>query len=62
MANVTVRPYRGEWVAMNGDQLMNHGINARMVRDEARRQGFERPLLVRIPDTLDRSSAGFFTG
>jgi predicted DNA-binding antitoxin AbrB/MazE fold protein len=51
--------YQGEWVALNGDQLMSHGTNARMVRDESRRQGVERPLLVRIPDELDRPSAGW---
>ena len=51
--------YLGEWVALNGDQLMSHGTNARVVRDESRRQGVERPLLVRIPDELDRPSAGW---
>ena len=50
--------YRGEWVALNGDQLMSHRTNAQVVRDESRRQGVERPLLVRIPEELDRPSAG----
>ena len=49
----------GEWVALDGNQLVSHGSTARTVRDESRRKGIQRPLLVRIPDEADRPSAGW---
>jgi len=51
--------YRGEWVALHGSELISHGSKARTVRDESRRKGIDRPLLVRIPEEPDRPSAGW---
>ena len=51
--------YRGQWVALEGDRLLSHGPKARLVRDEARRKGVARPLLVRVPENLDQPSAGW---
>ena len=51
--------YRGEWVGLHGNKLISHGSKARAVRDESRRKGIDRPLLVRIPEEPDRPSAGW---
>jgi len=50
--------YGGQWVALHGGMLLSHGPKAGAVRDEARRKGIQRPLLVRVPDEPGRSSAG----
>ncbi len=50
--------YRGEWVALDGGTLVSHGADVRSVRDEARRKGVLRPLLVQIPEQADEPSAG----
>ena len=44
------REYSGQWVALNGEELLSHGSDARGVRDEARAKGVQTPLMVRIPD------------
>ena len=46
--------YVGEWVALQGDRLLAHGISARVVYDEARALGVDVPSLLRIepPDEL----------
>ncbi len=51
--------YRGGWVALQGGVLLSHGFHARLVRDDARRKGSLRPLLVRVPEEADRPSAGW---
>jgi predicted DNA-binding antitoxin AbrB/MazE fold protein len=51
--------YPGQWVALHGDVLLGHGLDARAVRDEARRKGIHRPLLVHVPDEPDQPSAGW---
>jgi predicted DNA-binding antitoxin AbrB/MazE fold protein len=51
--------YRGQWVALHGNVLLSHGAKARVVRDEARRKGIPRPLLVRVAAELDQPSAGW---
>jgi predicted DNA-binding antitoxin AbrB/MazE fold protein len=51
--------YRGPWVALQGESLLSHGSDGRAVRDEARRRGFLRPLLVHIPEDPDMPSAGW---
>jgi predicted DNA-binding antitoxin AbrB/MazE fold protein len=50
--------YGGQWVALHGGMLLSHGPKAGAVRDEARRKGIQRPLLVRVPDEPGRPSAG----
>jgi hypothetical protein len=49
--------YRGQWVALNGEELLSHGSDAHGVRDEARKKGVQTPLMVRIPDEPDLPSA-----
>lgn len=43
-----------EWVALDGDQLISHGFDAKAVYDEARAAGVVRPYFVRVtaPDDL----------
>jgi hypothetical protein len=49
--------YSGQWVALNGEELLSHGLDARRVRDEARAKGVQTPLMVHIPDEPNSSSA-----
>ena len=49
--------YRGQWVALNGEELLSHGSDARRVRDEARAKGVQTPLMVHIPDEPNLPSA-----
>ena len=49
--------YSGQWVALNGEELLSHGSDARGVRDEARAKGVETPLMVHLPDEPDLPSA-----
>lgn len=49
--------YAGQWVALDGDTLLSHGPDASAVRDEARRSGVDRPLLVHIPKDPNQPSA-----
>jgi hypothetical protein len=51
--------YRGQWVALQGSDLLSHGREAVTVRDEARKKGFPRPLMVHVPDEPDLPSAGW---
>ena len=49
--------YSGQWVALNGEELLSHGSDARGVRDEARAKGVQTPLMVHIPDEMNLPSA-----
>ena len=49
----------GEWVALQGSELISHGAKARAVRDEARAKGVASPLMVHLPDEPGRPSAGW---
>jgi len=51
--------YRGQWVALQGSELISHGSKARTVREEARRKGYPRPLMVRVSDEPNLPSAGW---
>ena len=44
------REYSGQWVALNGEELLSHGSDARAVRDEARAKGVQIQLIVHISD------------
>ena len=50
--------YRSSWVALDGNRLVSHGPRAVPVRDEARRQGVQRPLMVHISEDFGLPSAG----
>ena len=43
--------------ALNGEELLSHGSDARGLRDEARAKGVQTPLMVHIPDEPDLASA-----
>jgi predicted DNA-binding antitoxin AbrB/MazE fold protein len=51
--------YRGQWVALQGSELISHGPKGRGVHDEALAKGVLRPLLVHLPDEPDLPSAGW---
>jgi predicted DNA-binding antitoxin AbrB/MazE fold protein len=51
--------YRGQWVALQGSDLISHGTKGREVRDAARAKGIQRPLLVHLPDEPELPSAGW---
>ena len=50
--------FPGEWVALQGSELISHGSTLRLVLEEARQRGVE-PLMVHIPDEPDLPSAGW---
>lgn len=49
--------YAGQWVALAGDRLAAHGLDARVVRDEARRQGIAVPLMHRPSESESEPQA-----
>jgi len=49
--------YSDQLVALDGEELLSHGPDARTVRDEARAKGVQTPLMVHIPDEPDWPSA-----
>jgi hypothetical protein len=53
------RQYVGQWVALEGDQLIAAGTSAIEVRDAAKAVGIERPLLVQVEDPDGPPFAGF---
>lgn len=42
--------FAGQWVAIDGSELVAHGSDAVVVRDAARAAGVARPLLAHISD------------
>jgi hypothetical protein len=44
------REFRGQWVALFGDSLISHGQSAKEVFWDARARGFDRALIVHVPD------------
>lgn len=42
------KEYGGQWVALNGDCLLSHGTDGRLVLSEARRVGVDVPFVVRV--------------
>ena len=57
--NENAKRYLGQWVALQGNELLSHGSDARAVRDEARRKGVERPLLFQVPEGLGEPSVSW---
>ena len=41
--------HAGKWLAIEGDQLVGEGDNAKVVLEQARANGIAHPLLVQIP-------------
>ncbi len=52
-------PYAGQWVALNGSQLIAHGPDAATVRAAARAANVERPLLTHLPEEPDLPFGGW---
>lgn len=50
--------YRGQWVALQGSELLSFGAKAIAVREAAGEKGFDRPLMIRVPHEPDLPSAG----
>jgi predicted DNA-binding antitoxin AbrB/MazE fold protein len=50
--------YLGQWVALDGDVLLSHGLDAIAVRDAARQKTDRTPLFIRIPQEPELPSAG----
>ncbi|MFN7945887.1 MAG: DUF5678 domain-containing protein [Blastocatellia bacterium] len=50
--------YLGQWVVLEGDQLISHGTDGSQVYDQAKAAGIKAPFLVQIVE----EPAAFFTG
>lgn len=55
-----LRALAGEWVAINGEELISHGATAREVLEAARQRGVVRPLLFQVPRTQAEISFAAF--
>lgn len=44
------REYECEWVVLDGDRLIGHGVDPGPLVERARSQGVERPLVTRIEE------------
>lgn len=53
------REYVGQWVALEGDQLVASGATAVEVLDVAKAAGIDRPLIVQVEDPDGPPFAGF---
>ena len=42
------KEYEGQWVALDGDCLLSHGTDGRLILSEARRIGVPVPFVVRV--------------
>ncbi|HMV49946.1 MAG TPA: DUF5678 domain-containing protein [Blastocatellia bacterium] len=51
--------YVGQWVALEGDELIAHGATAIEVLAVATASGIERPLLIQVEDPDSPPSVGF---
>lgn len=51
--------YLGQWVALDGDQLIAHGANARAVYDAARALGVEIPYIDRVEPPVEAFMGGW---
>jgi hypothetical protein len=50
----------GEWVALNGDRLLAHGMDAKTVFAEARKTGVAKPLFAHLePDNPKPQCGGW---
>ena len=51
--------YLGQWVALDGNNLVAHGTDARVVYDEARAQGVDSPYLEHVMPKVDAYVGGW---
>ncbi|MCI0489860.1 MAG: DUF5678 domain-containing protein [Blastocatellia bacterium] len=51
--------YAGQYVALDGDQLVGCGLTIREAHDQARQLGIERPFLVHISSVNDAPFGGW---
>lgn len=51
--------YAGQWIALDGDKLIAHGMNRAEVRAAADASGAYLPLAMRVPSPDDLPFAGF---
>jgi hypothetical protein len=51
--------YLGQWVALQSSQLIAHGSDPAALVAQARSQGVERPLVVRIQKELGACTGGW---
>jgi predicted DNA-binding antitoxin AbrB/MazE fold protein len=48
--------YKGEWVAVQGSELVGHGPDLRAAEAEALKNGIEHPLFFSVPEHLGEPS------
>ena len=51
--------YLGQWVALDGDQLLAHGADAKKVYDEAKAQGITAPYLEQVSPKQEAFMGGW---
>ena len=51
--------YTDEWVALDGDRLLSHGLDAKSVYKEARAAGVANPFFVRVTSSDDLPYGGW---
>ena len=51
--------FLGQWVALDGGNLLAHGTDARGVYDQAREQGVTSPYLVHVVPKVDAYVGGW---
>ena len=51
--------YAGQWVALDGDHLLSHGTDGRVVLSDACRAGISVPFVVRVEPLDDLPFAGW---
>lgn len=51
--------YAGQYVALDGDQLVGSGLSIREAHEQARRQGVDHPFLVHVSSENDAPFGGW---
>jgi|SRR5215471_4405098 len=50
--------YKGEYIAVQGSELVSHGHDLKAVSEDARRKGAEHPLYYHVPEHLGEPTIG----
>lgn len=53
------RQYSGQWIALDGDRLIGHGDDPRLLVEKARSEGVTRPLIVHIQEEPTAYTGGW---